>query len=180
MNRLANAMAMIGNIVMQLVRHWFLRRRGVLVARSAIIKARCTIYGQVTIGSNTLVHASELDGRGGISIGENVLLLNCSVITAQHSIDSPVHQATYAKTIIEDYVIVYQGALILPGRQIGRGAVVAAHSVVTKDVPPMWIVGGNPARQIRRRHCLHEKCDLQAIGGLNFREKLPPWLKNSL
>lgn len=43
------------------------------------------------------------------------------------------------------------GAIILPGRNIGIGAVVAAGAVVTKDVPPYTIVAGNPARPIRRR-----------------------------
>ncbi|WP_371421573.1 chloramphenicol acetyltransferase [Tardiphaga sp.] len=43
------------------------------------------------------------------------------------------------------------GAIVLPGRQIGTGAVIAAGAIVTKDVAPYTIVAGNPARPVRRR-----------------------------
>ncbi|MBV9740029.1 MAG: chloramphenicol acetyltransferase [Hyphomicrobiales bacterium] len=48
-------------------------------------------------------------------------------------------------------VWVGHGAIVLPGRRIGDGAVIAAGAIVTKDVPPYTIVGGNPARIIRPR-----------------------------
>jgi hypothetical protein len=43
------------------------------------------------------------------------------------------------------------GAIVLPGRNIGTGAVIAAGAIVTKDVAPYTIVAGNPARPVRRR-----------------------------
>jgi phosphonate metabolism protein (transferase hexapeptide repeat family) len=55
------------------------------------------------------------------------------------------------------------GAIVLPGRNIGVGAVVAAGAVVTKDVPPYTIVAGNPARPIRRRFPETVEADLMQM-----------------
>ncbi|HFD6683415.1 TPA: CatB-related O-acetyltransferase [Providencia alcalifaciens] len=54
-------------------------------------------------------------------------------------------------TIIEDGVWIGMRAFIMPGVKIGEGAVIATNSVVTKDVPPYTIVGGNPAQPIKTR-----------------------------
>ncbi len=53
--------------------------------------------------------------------------------------------------IVEDDVRIGAGSIILPGRRIGRGAIVGAGSVVTKDVQPFSVVGGNPATVIAER-----------------------------
>jgi phosphonate metabolism protein (transferase hexapeptide repeat family) len=55
------------------------------------------------------------------------------------------------RVIIGHDVWIGHGAIVLPGRTIGDGAVIAAGSIVTKDVAPYTIVGGNPARPIRQR-----------------------------
>jgi virginiamycin A acetyltransferase len=54
-------------------------------------------------------------------------------------------------TVIGNDVWIGHDALIMPGIKIGHGAVIATRSVVTKDVPGYTIVGGNPARVIRKR-----------------------------
>ncbi len=54
--------------------------------------------------------------------------------------------------IIDDEVWLGTNALIMSGVHIGKGAIVAACAIVTKDVPPYAIVGGNPARIIKMRH----------------------------
>lgn len=54
-------------------------------------------------------------------------------------------------TVVEDEVWIGLGALILSGVRIGKGAIVGARSVVTRDVPPYAIVGGNPAKVIKYR-----------------------------
>lgn len=53
--------------------------------------------------------------------------------------------------IIEDDVWIGQNAIVLSGVRVGQGAVIAAGSVVTKDIPPYSVVGGNPARVIKYR-----------------------------
>jgi virginiamycin A acetyltransferase len=54
-------------------------------------------------------------------------------------------------TIIGNDVWIGHEALIMPAVTIGDGAIIASRSVVTKDVPPYSIVGGNPAKIIRQR-----------------------------
>lgn len=58
---------------------------------------------------------------------------------------------TKGAIIIEDEVWLGANSIILSGVTIGKGAIVAAGSVVTKDVPPYTIVGGNPAKFIKNR-----------------------------
>jgi acetyltransferase-like isoleucine patch superfamily enzyme len=67
-----------------------------------------------------------------------------------------------SKVIIEDDVWIGYGSIVLSGVKIGRGSIVAAGSVVTKDIEPYSIVAGNPAKLIRKRFTedeihLHEK-----------------------
>jgi len=65
-----------------------------------------------------------------------------------------------APVIIEDRVWIGCQAIILAGVTIGRGSVVAAGAVVTKDVPSGMLVGGNPARVIRETEPWSEQVEL--------------------
>jgi acetyltransferase-like isoleucine patch superfamily enzyme len=58
---------------------------------------------------------------------------------------------SHGDVVIGNDVWIGYGAIVLSGRKIGDGAIVAAGAVVTRDVPPYSIVGGNPARVIRHR-----------------------------
>ena len=73
----------------------------------------------------------------------------------QHDPDSDDHKVCGGKVVIEDNVWIAPRAVILPGVTIGKGAVIATCSVVTKDVSPMTLVGGVPAKEIRK---LHHSC----------------------
>lgn len=69
--------------------------------------------------------------------------------------------------VIEDDVWIGQGATILGGVSVGRGAVIAAGSVVTKSVPAYTIVGGNPARVLRSRFSEDEIAQHESILGID-------------
>lgn len=90
-------------------------------------------------------------GRGGITLGENVLVgPKVNIITINHDPDPENRSATYGRpVVIGDNVWISINSTILPGVSIGCGAIIGANSVVTKDVPPMTVVAGNPARIIK-------------------------------
>lgn len=90
-------------------------------------------------------------GRGGITLGENVLVgPKVNIITINHDPDPENRSATYGRpVVIGDNVWIGINSTILPGVSIGCGAIIGANSVVTKDVPPMTVVAGNPARIIK-------------------------------
>jgi acetyltransferase-like isoleucine patch superfamily enzyme len=75
------------------------------------------------------------------------------------------------KTTIGNDVWIGHGAFIAPGITIGDGAVVAGHAVVTKDVPPYAIVGGNPAHILRFRFELRQYAALRSLAWWRF----APW-----
>ena len=65
--------------------------------------------------------------------------------------DADADTTNNGDVVVGNDVWIGHGAVLMSGVTIGSGAVVAAHAVVTKDVRPYAIVGGNPAREIRRR-----------------------------
>ena len=108
----------------------------------------------IEIGNHSVVNSRVLlDGRGGrLSIGNNVdIAQEVNIWTLEHDCHSDLHKAQGADVIIDDFVWIASRVIILPGVHIGRGAVIASGSVVTKDVEPMAIVGGIPAKKIGER-----------------------------
>ena len=102
--------------------------------------ARCSIQCDSIFGSDILV------GRNVLFLGRNDHLIN---VVGQRIWDSG--RGRNLPLTVEDDVWIGSGAILLSGVHIGRGSVVAAGSVVTKDVAPYSIVGGNPANLIRYR-----------------------------
>lgn len=115
---------------------------------------------RIHIGSDCVFNEHVmLDGRKGIEIGDHVDIgENVTIWTLQHDPDDNNHKVCGGKVVIENNVWIAPRSVILPGVTIGHGAVVATCSVVTKDVPPMTLVAGMPAKPIRQ---LKHSCQWQ-------------------
>jgi acetyltransferase-like isoleucine patch superfamily enzyme len=146
------------------LRHaWYRRVLGVRLGHNSGIHLNCYIWffgpsrlrkdHYLTIGDHTRINRScLLDARGPLSIGDNVSVsAEVAIVTTQHRPEDPNFGVESRAVVIEDHVWIGMRAMIMPGVTVGRGAVVAAGAVVTKDVPPLAVVGGVPAKLIGTR-----------------------------
>ncbi len=112
----------------------------------------------MSIGNNTWIgQMCFLHSAGGIQIGKSVGIgPGVKILTSVHGegpLSGPLidNQLEFGEVVIEDGCDIGIGAIILPGVHVGRGSLVGAGSVVTKDIPPYSVAVGVPARVIRRR-----------------------------
>jgi acetyltransferase-like isoleucine patch superfamily enzyme len=121
-------------------------------ARNAPGKPRIEIGDRVYLGSRVVLRAGL-----GIRLGRHVTVAANVVLSSDpgHPLDPVARRTEAAPTedlremVIGDDVWIAEGATLLGGIAVGAGAIVGAHAVVTKDVPPRTIVAGNPARVIK-------------------------------
>lgn len=113
---------------------------------------------KLSIGKNTFININcFIQASGGVVIGNDILIApNVSIYSENHvfrDIHRKINQQGYErkKVIIGNNVWVGANAIILPGVNIGDGSVIAAGSVVTKSFPRNSIVGGVPAKIIKKR-----------------------------
>lgn len=103
-----------------------------------------------SIGPNCKIYGADLGY--GVIVGPHCVFFKEN--RAADDLSKPVgaHGTTAIKVpVVEDFAWVGERVLVLQGRRIGKGAIVGAGAVVTRDVPPFSIVGGNPARVIGHR-----------------------------
>lgn len=115
--------------------------------------ARINHPQNITVGENSIIGPNTvLLSQGGITIGQNVNISGFSfIISQEHNFRSSCLETTLAEVVIDDFAWLATNVTILPGVHIGKGALIAAGAVVTKNVPPHTVVGGNPAKPIGRR-----------------------------
>jgi acetyltransferase-like isoleucine patch superfamily enzyme len=141
-------------------------KKGLLCLMGAKIGQNVVIYPGVWIipGKNLIIEDNVdlakdvlITTTGGVFIGQRTLIgYRTQLLSANHSIPPagepfPVSGDKYEKIIIKNDVWIGANCIIMPGVTVGEGAVVAAGSVVTKDVLPNSIVGGVPAKLIKMR-----------------------------
>lgn len=128
---------------------------GIKIGKGTTIHMWASFYQpkNIRIGEDTIIgdHAF-LDGRAPLTIGNHVDIASYVMIfNSEHDLSKEDFSAIEEPVEIGDYVFVGPRAIILPGVKIGKGAIVAAGAVVTKDVPDFAIVGGVPAKVIGER-----------------------------
>ena len=135
---------------------------GVLLSRGTIISTggRVEIGPNSNLGVQTLIHSDQ-----EVRLGRAVLLAaRCYLMgVADYRYDRtdiPVVEqgkGERAPLVLEDHVWLGAGVFVRPGVTIGSNAIVAVNSVVTRDVPPFWVVAGTPARRLRQRKAARER-----------------------
>jgi acetyltransferase-like isoleucine patch superfamily enzyme len=161
MRQLRNYLGMVAyntfvtHIPSHFIRQSFLRLLGATIGKGSTIMRGTTIFDAefLTIGKDTTIgFRCFLDSRAGLWIGDNVTIASDThFLGGGHDINHPDFTIVPIPTVIEDYVWIASRAMVLPC-YIHRGAVVAAHALVNKDVGELEVVGGVPAKVIAKRN----------------------------
>lgn len=144
-----------GLVPSHLFRLLFYKMAGMKIGKDSRlhIGARFFYPANIKIGEGSIIGDNIfLDGREKLIIGDHVdIASGVSIYNSEHDINSEDFHAISAPVEIGDFVFIGPRAIILPGVKIGKGSVVAAGAVVTKDVADFAIVGGVPAEVIGER-----------------------------
>ena len=131
------------------------RALGAQIGDNVFLGARFEVTkpANLTVGDNTKLPGKvTIDSAYPVVIGHDVAVNDeLTILTAEHDVNAADFAVTGEPTSIGDYAWLPTRIIILPGANIGEGAVVGAGSVVTRPVEPYTIVAGNPARKIGDR-----------------------------
>jgi putative colanic acid biosynthesis acetyltransferase WcaF len=136
-------------------RNMLLRVFGAKIHSKSMIYSSCKVWAPwnlelgkyCCVGPNT-----QLYNKGHIIIKDNSIVSQGAFLnTASHDITKSHHPLITAPIIVEDQAWIAADAFIMMGVTVGQGAVVGARACVFKDVEPWTVVGGNPAKFIKKR-----------------------------
>lgn len=160
--------------------------KGVEVANGVKINRpdRVILKDYANIATGTMINS-----KGGLHVGRySGIGYNCVIWTSEHHYRGaktiPFDNGSDLKpVIIRDFVWIGSNVKILPGKEIGEGSIIGLGSVVSKDVPPLAIVFGNPAEIVGYRNKKHfEQCKKENLYsphmiGNNYVERMFPLYK---
>lgn len=120
-----------------------------------------------------------MDIRNKIIIGDHVIIGKGSeIIATSHNIDSPDWEHKHYGIVIEDYAWIPTNVLVLPNcRHIGYDAVIGSGALLYKDVEAMSVVSGSPAKEFKKRKCVHSALAVESLLGGDFKRYRDTWKK---
>jgi acetyltransferase-like isoleucine patch superfamily enzyme len=148
------------------------RKRGATVGENVVIPLSLAkaANSNLKIGDHVSIQTDKIDLRNPVTIGNHVIIgSETEIITTSHNIDSEEWEHKHYGLTIEDYVWIPTRVMILPScRKIEYGGVVSSGSVVVKNVETMSVVGGNPAKEFKKRKCVHKNLVVESLLGGDY------------
>lgn len=130
-------------------------RKAKKLGNNILINDKVKINNNTYIGNNVGINGLTVREQGKLIIGNNVgIAKGCIIFTGGHNYRTGLpfgHDYLSKDVIIEDNVWIGQNVIILGKVTIGEGAVIQAGSIVSLDIPPLAIAGGNPAKPFKYR-----------------------------
>ena len=148
------------------------RKRGASIGENVVMPLSLArkANSNLKIGDHVSIQTDKIDLRNPVTIGNHVIIgSETEIITTSHNIDSEEWEHKHYGLTIEDYVWIPTRVMILPScRKIQYGGVVSSGSVVVKDVESMSVVGGNPAKEFKKRKCVHKNLVVESLLGGDY------------
>ena len=148
------------------------RKRGAVVGENVVMPMSLAkrANANLRIGNHVSIQTDKIDLRSPVTIGNYVIIgSETEIITTSHNIDSKEWEHKYYGITIEDYVWIPTKVMVLPScRKVEYGGVVSSGSVVVKNVETMSVVGGNPAKEFKKRKCVHKNLVVESLLGGDY------------
>ena len=148
------------------------RKKGATVGDNVVMPLSLAkaANSNLKIGDHVSIQTDKIDLRNPVTIGNHVIIgSETEIITTSHNIDSEEWEHKHYGLTIEDYVWIPTRVMILPScRKIQYGGVISSGSVVVKDVESMSVVGGNPAKEFKKRKCVHKNLVVESLLGGDY------------